>query len=136
MPKSYKAPVFLEQLVAGLSDQGTVSLECKVIVIIITIIIITIIIIGTVLPLGLTFSSSLKNQQGHFQISRLHFQIRLISDMDDFKGSWDSIASPEVVPRWRRDQVLNITLLLLFLILFFDLILILLLLIIIIITIA
>ena len=43
MPKSYKAPVFLEQLVAGLSDQGTVSLECKVIVIIITIIIIVII---------------------------------------------------------------------------------------------
>ena len=31
MPKSYKAPVFLEQLVAGLSDQGTVSLECKVV---------------------------------------------------------------------------------------------------------
>ena len=30
VPKSYKAPVFLEQLVAGLSDQGTVSLECKV----------------------------------------------------------------------------------------------------------
>ena len=106
MPKSYKAPVFLEQLVAGLSDQGTVSLECKVIVIIITIIIIIIIIIiglvdhGTVSPLGFTFSSALNNQQGHFQISRLHFQIRLISDMDDFKGSWDSIASPEVVQRW------------------------------------
>ena len=31
VPKSYKAPVFLEQLVAGLSDQGTVSLECKVV---------------------------------------------------------------------------------------------------------
>ena len=35
VPKSYKAPVFLEQLVAGLSDQGTVSLECKVLVVII-----------------------------------------------------------------------------------------------------
>ena len=33
VPKSYKAPVFLEQLVAGLSDQGTVSLECKVLVV-------------------------------------------------------------------------------------------------------
>ena len=33
VPKSYKAPVFLEQLVAGLSDQGTVSLECKVVVV-------------------------------------------------------------------------------------------------------
>ena len=32
VPKSYKAPVFLEQLVAGLSDQGTVSLECKVLI--------------------------------------------------------------------------------------------------------
>ena len=31
MPKSYKAPVFLEELVAGLSEQGTVSLECKVV---------------------------------------------------------------------------------------------------------
>ena len=37
VPKSYKAPVFLEQLVAGLSDQGTVSLECKVLIIIIMI---------------------------------------------------------------------------------------------------
>ena len=34
VPKSYKAPVFLEQLVAGLSDQGTVSLECKVVIVI------------------------------------------------------------------------------------------------------
>ena len=34
VPKSYKAPVFLEQLVAGLSDQGTVSLECKVLVVV------------------------------------------------------------------------------------------------------
>ena len=30
VPKSYKQPVFLEELVAGLSEQGTVSLECKV----------------------------------------------------------------------------------------------------------
>ena len=37
VPKSYKAPVFLEQLVAGLSDQGTVSLECKVPVVVIMI---------------------------------------------------------------------------------------------------
>ena len=31
VPKSYKAPVFLEELVAGLTEQGTVSLECKVV---------------------------------------------------------------------------------------------------------
>merc|ERR1711962_658071 len=31
VPKSYKCPVFLEELVAGLSEQGTVSLECKVV---------------------------------------------------------------------------------------------------------
>ena len=31
VPKSYKAPVFLEELTAGLTEQGTVSLECKVV---------------------------------------------------------------------------------------------------------
>lgn len=31
MPKAYKAPVFLEELRALLTESGTVSLECKVI---------------------------------------------------------------------------------------------------------
>ena len=31
VPKSYKAPVFLEELTAGLTEAGTVSLECKVV---------------------------------------------------------------------------------------------------------
>ena len=31
VPKSYKAPVFLEELAAGLTEAGTVSLECKVV---------------------------------------------------------------------------------------------------------
>lgn len=31
MPKTYKAPEFLEELRALLTEQGTVSLECKVV---------------------------------------------------------------------------------------------------------
>ena len=31
MPKGYRAPVFLEALEALLTDEGTVSLECKVV---------------------------------------------------------------------------------------------------------
>ena len=31
VPKSYKPPVFLEELGAVLTEQGTVSLECKVV---------------------------------------------------------------------------------------------------------
>jgi hypothetical protein len=31
VPKSYKAPVFLEELTAKVTEGGTVSLECKVV---------------------------------------------------------------------------------------------------------
>lgn len=31
VPKAYKAPHFIEELVALLTEQGTVSLECKVV---------------------------------------------------------------------------------------------------------
>lgn len=31
VPKAYKAPQFIEELVALLTEQGTVSLECKVV---------------------------------------------------------------------------------------------------------
>lgn len=31
VPKGYKPPVFLEELVAILTSEGTVSLECKVV---------------------------------------------------------------------------------------------------------